>query len=247
MLAVGDALAMAVMDARGFKEEDFARLHPGGILGKRLLWTVKDVMHRGRENPDGARRDQSVRHAPGCHDSARVSGRRASPISTDVSPAILRMVIFGRRLAPDEPLILQKRSSIRDDAASACGDGLTRASGDAAEALRRYRCDNLPVVDAKGRPIGILDEHGIFWRKDCFEPMDLWAASGILLLVVGVGLPACRQDSFRMPSPMRACIDALPTQILKDFEAMNGCDRNGAKTMTLHFDRKREFLRIGNV
>ena len=47
MLAVGDALAMAIMDARGFREEDFARLHPGGILGKRLLWTVQDVMHRG--------------------------------------------------------------------------------------------------------------------------------------------------------------------------------------------------------
>src|SRR5207302_5618718 len=62
MLAVGDALAMAVMDARGFQEEDFARLHPGGVLGKRLLWTVKDVMHRGRENPI-VREDQAVRHA----------------------------------------------------------------------------------------------------------------------------------------------------------------------------------------
>ena len=62
MLAVGDALAMAIMDARGFREEDFARLHPGGMLGKRLLWTVKDVMHRGRENPV-VREDKPVRMA----------------------------------------------------------------------------------------------------------------------------------------------------------------------------------------
>ena len=39
------------MDSRGFKAEDFARLHPGGTLGKRLLWTVEDVMRRGRDNP----------------------------------------------------------------------------------------------------------------------------------------------------------------------------------------------------
>src|SRR5471032_1193286 len=62
MLAVGDALSMAVMDARGFKEEDFARLHPGGVLGKRLLWTVKEVMHRGRGNPV-VREERSVREA----------------------------------------------------------------------------------------------------------------------------------------------------------------------------------------
>src|SRR5262249_41851849 len=57
MLALGDALAMSVMATRGFKPEDFARLHPGGILGKRLLWTVGDLMHRGKENPIARERD----------------------------------------------------------------------------------------------------------------------------------------------------------------------------------------------
>ncbi|MBY0573980.1 MAG: KpsF/GutQ family sugar-phosphate isomerase [Undibacterium sp.] len=46
-LALGDALAVAVLDARGFKEEDFARSHPGGALGRRLLTHVKDVMRTG--------------------------------------------------------------------------------------------------------------------------------------------------------------------------------------------------------
>lgn len=50
-LALGDALAVAVLDARGFKEEDFARSHPGGALGRRLLTHVKDVMRTGTAIP----------------------------------------------------------------------------------------------------------------------------------------------------------------------------------------------------
>jgi len=50
-LAMGDALAVALLDQRGFKEEDFALFHPGGALGKRLLLRVEDLMHCGEEIP----------------------------------------------------------------------------------------------------------------------------------------------------------------------------------------------------
>lgn len=50
-LAMGDALAVALLDRRGFKEEDFALFHPGGALGKRLLLRVEDLMHCGEEIP----------------------------------------------------------------------------------------------------------------------------------------------------------------------------------------------------
>ncbi|MGD9841470.1 MAG: SIS domain-containing protein [Steroidobacteraceae bacterium] len=50
-LALGDALAVAVLEARGFSEEDFARSHPGGALGRRLLLYVEDVMHTGTKLP----------------------------------------------------------------------------------------------------------------------------------------------------------------------------------------------------
>jgi len=50
-LAMGDALAVALLDARGFKEEDFALFHPGGALGKKLLLRVEDLMHVGDEIP----------------------------------------------------------------------------------------------------------------------------------------------------------------------------------------------------
>ncbi len=50
-LAMGDALAIAVLQARGFTEEDFARSHPGGSLGRRLLLRVSDIMHTGEATP----------------------------------------------------------------------------------------------------------------------------------------------------------------------------------------------------
>jgi arabinose-5-phosphate isomerase len=50
-LALGDALAVALLDARGFKEDDFARSHPGGALGRRLLTHVRDVMRSGAAVP----------------------------------------------------------------------------------------------------------------------------------------------------------------------------------------------------
>ena len=50
-LALGDALAVALLDARGFTAEDFARTHPGGSLGRRLLVHVRDVMHSGEKLP----------------------------------------------------------------------------------------------------------------------------------------------------------------------------------------------------
>jgi arabinose-5-phosphate isomerase len=50
-LAMGDALAVAVLEARGFTEEDFARSHPGGSLGRRLLLRVRDIMHVGERIP----------------------------------------------------------------------------------------------------------------------------------------------------------------------------------------------------
>ena len=52
-LAMGDALAVAVLEARGFTEEDFARSHPGGSLGRRLLLHVEDVMRTGDDLPRG--------------------------------------------------------------------------------------------------------------------------------------------------------------------------------------------------
>ena len=107
MLAVGDALSMAVMDARGFKEEDFARLHPGGILGKRLLWTVKDLMHRGKGKPGGAARSRRAGRAPS--DDANKDGRdERDRIAAVIWWVILRTVILGV-LLPRSPIFFRRK------------------------------------------------------------------------------------------------------------------------------------------
>ena len=59
-LALGDALAVALLDARGFGAEDFARSHPGGALGRRLLTHVRDVMRSGERCPSRGRRRVAV-------------------------------------------------------------------------------------------------------------------------------------------------------------------------------------------
>jgi arabinose-5-phosphate isomerase len=61
-LAMGDALAVVLLEERGFKEEDFAVRHPGGILGRRLVLSVEDLMHRGQELPL-VRHDVAVKEA----------------------------------------------------------------------------------------------------------------------------------------------------------------------------------------
>jgi arabinose-5-phosphate isomerase len=157
MLAMGDALAMAIMDTRGFKAEDFARLHPGGILGKRLLWTVGHIMHRGRENPV-VREKQSVREALAVMTKTRMG-------ATSVVNEKGKLVGYFtdgdfRRLAPNDPKILQR--PVKDVMTS--NPHVLRSEirmGEAAELLRRYRCDNMPVVDAKGKPVGLLDERDL--------------------------------------------------------------------------------------
>ena len=64
-LAMGDALAVAVLEARGFSEHDFARSHPGGSLGRRLLLHVEDVMRTGDQMPHGAARCAAARRPAG--------------------------------------------------------------------------------------------------------------------------------------------------------------------------------------
>jgi arabinose-5-phosphate isomerase len=157
MLALGDALAMTVMDTRGFKAEDFARLHPGGVLGKRLLWTVKEVMHKGRGNPV-VRVDQTVR------EGLQIMTRTRTGAASVVNQAGRLMGYFTdgdfRRLAPRDPqLLTRKMKDVMTERPHVLSSDARL--GDAAQALHRYRCDNMPVVDERGRPIGLLDERDL--------------------------------------------------------------------------------------
>ncbi len=157
MLALGDALAIVVMDNRGFKAEDFARLHPGGMLGKRLLWTVGDIMHRGRENPV-VREDQPVRRALQIMTKTRLGA--ASVVNS--AGRLVGYFTDGdfRRLAPQDAQLLTRLMKTVMTRRPHVLSPTTRM-GEAAQQIRQYRCDNMPVVDGKGRPVGLLDERDL--------------------------------------------------------------------------------------
>lgn len=157
MLALGDALAMTVMERKGFRASDFARLHPGGMLGKRLQMQVKEIMRRGRENPLVSE-GRSVREALLVMTKTRLG-------ATNVVNRRGRLVGFftdgdlRRRLQrngfnlehPIREVMTPSPVTIRPD----------QLASEAAKLLKRYRCDNLPVVDRQGRPIGVVDERDL--------------------------------------------------------------------------------------
>lgn len=152
-LAMGDALALSLLKKKGFREEDFALLHPGGSLGRKLL-RVKDLMRRGKNNvvvPQNMPLEKALvkiteARAGSC---TVVDGRRRlAGIFTDGDlrrhlrkggEGILKKTL--REVATLKPL------SIRDD----------RLAAEALNLLRSRRIDELPVVDKRGVVVGLLD------------------------------------------------------------------------------------------
>ena len=157
MLALGDALAMALMEKKGFKPADFARLHPGGSLGKRLLLTVRDLMRTGRQNPV-VRMDRTVQEA-------LLEMTRTRLGATHVVDARGRSVGFftdgdlRRHLQTDAGLLKARLDRVMTRNPRTIAP--ERTLHEALEVLKTHGFDNLPVVDAQGRPVGILDERDL--------------------------------------------------------------------------------------
>jgi len=160
-LALGDALAVALLDARGFSADDFARSHPGGSLGRRLLTHVSDVMRTGDGIPAvplGATLGQAVieisRKGMGMtavvDDAQRIVG-----IFTDGDLRRgLEHDLDLRRTRIDEVMTRNPRT-IQPGALAA----------EAVEVMERTKSTQLPVVDGDGRLVGALNIHDLFRSK----------------------------------------------------------------------------------
>ncbi|MBK6868905.1 MAG: KpsF/GutQ family sugar-phosphate isomerase [Burkholderiales bacterium] len=160
-LALGDALAVALLDARGFRAEDFARSHPGGALGRRLLTRVSDVMRSGDEVPRvgpgaafGELMREMTRTGLGASAVADADGR-ALGIFTDGD--LRRLVETGRdlRALTAREVMHANPRHIRADALAA----------EAAEAMERHRITVLLVLDADGRLVGIVNSNDLMRAK----------------------------------------------------------------------------------
>ncbi len=155
-LAMGDALAMALLRARGLGAEDYARLHPSGALGRRLLWRVEDVMLTGSEVPR-ARAQDSLAEAMGL-----IAHRRGTVPVIDAESRVEGVITAGD--------LTRYAEAHADFLGHAVGDAmnreprLARPRDPATDALRRMREHGImamPVVDEDGRLRGIVHLHDL--------------------------------------------------------------------------------------
>jgi arabinose-5-phosphate isomerase len=157
MLVMGDALAMAVLQARGFKQSDFARYHPGGAIGRAMLLRVGEIMRTGERNAVAAE-FLTVREALLVMTRAK-SGSLAIFDARGKLSGVFTDGDFRRRMSADENLLsrplkavmTKKPVCIRDEAL-------------AVEALKIFdarNIDDLIVVNARHEPVGLLDSQDL--------------------------------------------------------------------------------------
>lgn len=157
MLALGDTLALVLLEARGFRPEDYALLHPGGSLGRRLLTKVADIMHTGDENP-------VVPEEMPLRDTIVVMTSKKLACTSVVDGEGLLTGFFSdgdlrRYLVQGKP-----------DMGTPVRDLMTRnprvahphmMAVRALEILREFKIIELPVVDGANHPIGLIHLHDI--------------------------------------------------------------------------------------
>ncbi len=152
ILALGDALAFCVLTARGFDREKFAFYHPGGELGRKLM-KVSDVMRTGDRNP------VVPEDTPLTEAITRITRARAGAVSVVDARGRLTGIFtdgdFRRRMGQDPRLI---SALVRDVMTrSPLTIGPDRLAGEALKILRERKIDELPVVNERGEPVGMLD------------------------------------------------------------------------------------------
>lgn len=157
MLVLGDALAMVLLEARGFTKDDFARFHPGGQLGRALLLKVRDIM-RGGDQMALVRPSDTVREvlatmircraglAIAVDDEGRLAGIFAH---SDFARNFQKYADIGERKV-DEFLVRQP-VTVRDD----------KLAVEVLHLIEEYRVDDLVVLDEANRPQGVVDSQDL--------------------------------------------------------------------------------------
>ena len=154
MLALGDALALTVLKRRNFSKEEYAFYHPGGELGRKLL-IVEVVMRSGQANPvvkEGCQVLEALKvmtHTPGRPGAVSVVDGKGRLTGFFTDGDLRRRL--GRRQdflkGAIKEVMTRNPKTIREDSLAA----------EAYNILKVNKIDQLPVVDKKGIPVGILD------------------------------------------------------------------------------------------
>jgi arabinose-5-phosphate isomerase len=161
-MALGDALAVALLDARGFREEDFARSHPGGALGRKLLLHVKDLMRQGEALPQVAPATpmpELLREMTGKGlGFAAVVGADGRPQGIFTDGDLRRLIEAGRddlRSLRAEQVMHRTPRLVRAEALAV----------DAAGVMEQHRVTSVLVVDEGGVLVGALNSNDLMRAK----------------------------------------------------------------------------------
>lgn len=160
-MALGDALAVALLDARGFVEADFARSHPGGSLGRKLLMHVRDLMRTGEALPTVAAHTSLT-------DMLKEMSRKGLGFAAVVEADHVLLGIFTdgdlRRLIErgEDLLSLQAQDVMNPAPRRVHPDAL---AVDAADLMEQHRITSVLVVDAQQRMVGALNSNDLMRAK----------------------------------------------------------------------------------
>lgn len=159
-LAMGDALAIALLQKRGFKEEDFAQFHPGGALGRRLLFKVRDLMHPGDAVP-------RVKATATARDAIREMTSKKLGMTTVINA---KGQLAGVITDGDLRRFLEKGGNIVKAKAGELGSKSPRTiradalAAKAVQTMEQFSITSLVVVDEQKRLAGVIHLHDLLKR-----------------------------------------------------------------------------------
>jgi arabinose-5-phosphate isomerase len=155
---MGDALAVSVLEARGFTEQDFALSHPSGSLGRQLLLHVEDVMRTGAALP---RVSADELLGAGLIEMSKKG--LGMTVVVDTNDHILGVFTDGDLRRAFDKQIDVHRTPMREVMTTKCKTIGPRAlAAEAVHLMETHRVTALPVADAQGRLIGALNVHDLF-------------------------------------------------------------------------------------
>ncbi|MBL7106758.1 MAG: KpsF/GutQ family sugar-phosphate isomerase [Phycisphaerae bacterium] len=164
MLAIGDALALTVMKARNFGVEDYVRFHPGGSLGARLMTVGQSMMFKAGEKLPLANQGETIRQM--LEETSDVK-RHGAVIAVDADGKLAGVITDAdlRRLVAKHG---EKAFDFKVSDIMTADCKRIRVDALAAEAtalFHKFRIDELPVVDAEGKPLGLIDVQDVLTIK----------------------------------------------------------------------------------
>ena len=157
MLVLGDALAMVLLESRGFQQEDFAKLHPGGSLGKALLTKVSDIMRSG-DSCAIVTPDTSLRSTLEKMTAARSGAAVVQAIEGQLA-GILTQGDFVRAIQKDSDILDHPVSEfMTSDPVVITEDKL---AAEVISVLSSHRIDDLVVINRDQQPVGLVDSQDL--------------------------------------------------------------------------------------